>query len=98
MARTEWLLPEVPKEYRGIEVCDHVAFRWGTYEGAMWRMGVDQALDSVTETVHNESKNIYNAVGLMYYTEWDSGLQDGKERAAEYFVDAMDKYKRDNNE
>lgn len=95
MARGEGTYPDVPLTYRGIEVSEFVAFRWFNYYGTMWREGVDNALDAVLETVHNESQDIHHAVGLMYYSEWDSGLQDGKERAAEYFVDAVDKYKKE---
>jgi hypothetical protein len=95
MTRTEGFKPDVPTTYRGIEVSDHVSWRWFSYEGTMWREGVNNALDAVIETVQAESKDIYSAVGLMYYSEWDSGLQEGRERAAEYFVDAMDTYKKD---
>lgn len=54
MARSEGFLPSVPLSYRGIEVCDHVANRWIAYEGTMWRMGVDQALDAALKTVEDE--------------------------------------------
>jgi hypothetical protein len=97
MTRTEGFLPKVPQIYRGIEVCDHVANRWLSYEGTMWRMGIDQALDAVTETVVAERRAVDDA-GSYFYSEWEEGLQTGKERAAENIEDAvLDKYKKENS-
>lgn len=95
MARTEGFLPTVPETYRGIEVCDHVANRWLSYEGSMWRMGIDQALEAVTKTVEQEVKDIESTYSF-FCDEWEEGLQEGKERAAENIEDAMAKYKKEN--
>lgn len=95
MTRSKGFLPSVPLEYRGIEVCDHVANRWVAYEGTMWRMGVDQALDAVTATVTAERRAVDEA-GSYFYSEWEEGLQTGMERAAENIEDiVLDKYKKE---
>lgn len=95
MTRTEGFLPTVPETYRGIEVCDHVANRWLSYEGTMWRMGIDQALDAAMETVTAERKEI-DSYYSFFCDEWEEGVQTGKERAAENIEDAMAKYKKEN--
>lgn len=95
MARTEGFFKEVPQTYRGVEVCDHVAYRWTSYEGIMWRMGVDNALDAVAATVEVEAKNCTDDGTQWFPSDWEVGMIEGKERAAEYFVDAMDTYKRE---
>ncbi len=96
MARTEGFLPKVPLLYRGIEVCDHVTNRWLSYEGTMWRMGIDQALDAVLVTVHTEQEAIERGY-QMFCDEWEDGLQTGRERGAESIADALYIYKKESN-
>ncbi len=97
MARTKGFFDSVPQTYRGVEVCDHVAYRWTSYEGIMWRMGVDNALDAVLATVEAEAKNCTGDGTQWFPSEWEIGMIEGKERAAESFVDAMDTYKKESN-
>lgn len=96
MARTKGFRPDVPETYRGVEVCDHVAHRWTTYEGSMWRMGVNNAIDSVLETLDNEMK--YWGGGFYpYMDDFASGIDEGKERAADGIKDAVSHYKKESN-
>ncbi|WPH58913.1 hypothetical protein SEA_LUCKYSOCKE_155 [Streptomyces phage LuckySocke] len=94
MARTEGFRPDIPPTYRGVEVCDHVAYRWETYEGSMWRMGVDNALDSVLKDLDNEME--YWGGGFYpYMDDYASGIDEGKERAADNIRDAVSTYKKE---
>lgn len=95
MTRTEGFKPDVPTSYRGIEVSDHVSWRWFNYEGTMWREGVDNALDTVIASVKSEAENCTDDGTQWFPSEWEIGMIEGKERAAENFVDAMDTYKRE---
>lgn len=97
MARTEGFLPKVPLTYRGIEVCDHVANRWLSYEGTMWRMGIDQALDAILSAVESDCEDLKQ--GSYYYgaDDWGIGLDEGKARAAEYIEDTVSTYKKESN-
>lgn len=95
MTRTKDFLPSVPTTYRGIEVCDHVANRWIAYEGSMWRMGVDMALDEVIGAVESDCKELAAGSMYMYPDDWSSGLDEGKERAADYITDTLYTYKKE---
>lgn len=95
MARSIDWCKDVPLTYRGVEVCDHVAYRWSTYEGVMWRMGIDQALDAVLESLDNEME--YWGGGFYpYMDDFASGIDEGKERAADNIRDAVSTYKKEN--
>lgn len=94
MTRSKGFLPSVPLEYRGIEVCDHVANRWIAYEGTMWRMGVDQALESVTELVSKHVTEVTSNVPMFFIHEWAEGAQYGREDALEELTDDMKKYNK----
>jgi hypothetical protein len=94
MTRSKDFMPDVPSTYRGVEVCDHVAYRWGSYEGSMWRMGIDQALDAVLESLDDEMK-YWNSSYWGWNDGYDSGLYDGKEQAADNTRDAVNTYKKE---
>lgn len=95
MARGEGTYPDVPLTYRGVEVSEHVAFRWFNYYGTMWRMGIDNALDTMLESVENECKDLENGSAWFYPDDWTAGMDEGKERAAEYIRDAVSYYKKE---
>ena len=97
MARSEGFLPSVPLSYRVIEVCDQVANRWIAYEGTMWRMGVDQALEAVTEAAESLCKDLDYGSGAWFPSEWVEGRDAGKESAAEEVRDMMNTYKKESN-
>ncbi len=97
MARTEGFLPKVPLTYRGIEVCDHVANRWLSYEGTMWRMGIDQALDSVIESIESECKDLESGGDSWFPDDFMQGVDEGKERAADSVRDTLYNYKKESN-
>ena len=94
MARTEGFLPSVPMEYRGIEVCDHVANRWLTYEATMWRMGVDQALDSVSELVSGHVSEVERNASTLFISDWAEGAQYGREDALDELTTDMRRYSK----
>lgn len=79
-------------EYRGIEIPEdigaNIAFK------AIWEKGVDMALDAVLETLGSECKDLRDSSISYFPSEWENGLYDGKERAAEYIEDAVSKYRK----
>lgn len=95
MSRSEKFCPDVPLTYRGVEVCDHVAYRWDTYEGSMWRMGVDNAADELIKAAEDVCKSLEDDGTQWFPSDWEVGMIEGKERAAEYMKDALMDYKRE---
>lgn len=97
MARTEGFLPKVPLTYRGIEVCDYVAYRWEVPEGIGWRMGINQALDSIIEALESECKDLEAGGDAWFPDDFMQGVDEGKERAADSVRDTLYNYKKESN-
>lgn len=95
MARGEGTYPDVPLKYRGIEVSEHVAFRWFNYYGTMWRMGIDNALDDIMGAVESECKNLEDTSAWYYHDDWAAGVDEGKECAADYIRDVLSTYNKE---
>lgn len=95
MARTEGSYPDVPLKYRGIEVCEYIAYRWNVPEGEGWRMGIDQALEAVTEAAESLCKELDYGSDAWFPSEWVEGRDAGKEAAAEEIRDMMNTYKKE---
>lgn len=94
MARSAEWCPDVPLEYRGIEVCDYVAYRWDMPEGQGWRMGIDQALDSVSELVSGHVKEVEFNAPTIFFSDWAEGAQYGREDALDELTTDMRKYSK----
>lgn len=95
MARSAEWCPDVPMEYRGIEVCDYIAYRWDNTEGTGWRFGVDNALDTVIEAAEDVCKDLNYGSGDYYPNEYTQGRDDGKESAAEDIEYMVRHYKKE---
>lgn len=81
-------------EYRGVALPDDIGANIA-YK-AIWEKGVDQALDAVLGSVERECKELESGGSYFFPDDWTVGLEEGKERAAEYIRDVLYPYKREN--